>query len=80
MLNMKKLIAKIGLGIGKGLIKPLPGSSIVTAIKEAKEKKWELETVIKLATYLIMIIALWGVLLGKLTVADFIAILTKFGF
>ena len=76
---MKKIIAKIVIGVGKGIVKPLPGSGIITAIKEAKEKKWELETVIKLATYLIGIIGLWGVLLGKITVDDLIRILTAFG-
>ena len=76
---MKKLLFKIAGGIGKGILKPLPGSGIITAIKEAKEKKWELETVIKLATYIIGIIGLWGVLLGKLTVDDFLRILTAFG-
>ena len=76
---MKKLLLKIGVGVGKGLIKPLPLSSVVTAVKEAKESKWEMQTTLKLAVYILSGISLWALILGKITVADLLLILKALG-
>ena len=76
---MKKLILKIGAGIGKGIVKPLPLSGIVSAVKEAKEAKWEMEKVLKLAVYVLSGIALWALILGKITIDDLLLIFKALG-
>ena len=75
---MKKVFSLI-TGLGKGLVKPLPLSGILTTIKEVKESKWEFEKVIKLAGYVLVGIALWGFILGKITVEDLLAFIKAIG-
>ena len=75
---MKKVFSLL-TGLGKGLVKPLPLSSILTTIKEVKESKWEFEKVIKLAGYVLVGIALWGFILGKITVEDLLAFIKAIG-
>jgi len=75
---MKKLFSLI-TGLGKGLVKPLPLSGILTTIKEVKESKWEFEKVIKLASYVLVGIALWGFILGKVTIEDLLAFIKAIG-
>ena len=76
---MKKLLFKIAGGIGKGILKPLPLSGIVTSIKEVKEAKFELEKVLKLAVYILVGIGLWGLILGKITIADLLQVIKALG-
>lgn len=76
---MKKLLLKIGAGVGKGIVKPFPLSGVVTAVKEAKESKWEMEKVLKLAVYVLSGIALWGFMLGKIKIDDLLLILKALG-
>ena len=75
---MKKVFSLL-TGLGKGLVKPLPLSGILTTIKEVKESKWEFEKVIKLAGYVLVGIALWGFILGKITVEDLLAFIKAIG-
>jgi len=75
---MKKLFSLI-TELGKGSVKPLPLSGILTTIKEVKESKWEFEKVIKLAGYVLVGIALWGFILGKITVEDLLAFIKAIG-
>ena len=75
---MKKVFSLI-TGLGKGLVKPLPLSGILTTIKEVKESKWEFEKVIKLASYVLVGIALWGFILGKVTIEDLLAFIKAIG-
>ena len=75
---MKKVFSLL-TGLGKGLVKPLPLSGILTTIKEVKESKWEFEKVIKLAGYVLVGIALWGFILGKITVEDLLAFIKSIG-
>ena len=75
---MKKVFSLI-TGLGKGLVKPLPLSGILTTIKEVKESKWEFEKVIKLAGYVLVGIALWGFILGKVTIEDLLAFIKAIG-
>ena len=75
---MKKVFSLI-TGLGKGLVKPLPLSGILTTIKEVKESKWEFEKVIKLAGYVLVGIALWGFILGKIIIEDLLAFIKAIG-
>jgi len=75
---MKKVFSLL-TGLGKGLVKPLPLSGILTTIKEVKESKWEFEKVIKLAGYVLVGIALWGFILGKVTIEDLLAFIKAIG-
>lgn len=62
---MKKIIQSIARFAG-GLIKPTPGSSIITVVGKAiKNKEYD-----QLAGYLIGAILLWGVITGKITIDD----------
>lgn len=72
---MKKLFVKIAAGIGKGIVRPLPLSGILTTIKEVKESKWETEKVLKLAVYILIGISLWAMILGKITVDELLEII-----
>ena len=79
---MKKIlsvVAKVATAFGKGAIKPLPLSGIITAIKEVKESKFELEKVLKLAAYLLVGIALWGFISGKITIDDLVTFISAIG-
>lgn len=76
---MKKLILTIAGGIGKGILKPLPLSGIVTAVKEVKESKFEMQKVLKLGVYVLVGIGLWGLILGKITINDLMQIITALG-
>ncbi|HJY63373.1 MAG TPA: hypothetical protein VJ455_04390 [Ignavibacteria bacterium] len=76
---MKKILLSIIGGIGKGILKPLPLSGIVTSIKEVKQSKFEMEKVLKLAVYILVGIGLWGLILGKLTLADLLQIIKALG-
>ena len=76
---MKKILLAIVGGIGKGILKPLPLSGIVTSIKEVKQSKFEMEKVLKLAVYILVGIGLWGLILGKLTLADLLQIIKALG-
>ena len=73
MKKVLKLVGGLFKGIGKGGVKVLPFSGIVTAYKEVRESKWEFEKVVKLASYVLVGLGLWALIIGKLTIDDLIA-------
>lgn len=75
---MKRIFSLLKV-IGNGAVKPLPLSGIITAVKEVRESKFELEKVLKLAVYLLVGIALWGFITGKITIDDLIQIINALG-
>jgi len=75
---MKKLIGLVS-GLGKGLVRPLPLSGVLTTIKEVKESKFALEKVLKLAAYVLVGIALWALILGKITINDVVGLINALG-
>ena len=78
-MKILKLAGKLFKGIGKGIVKPLPFSSIVTAYKEVKQSKWEFEKVVTLASYILVGIGLYAVISGKITIEDLILFVKSLG-
>ena len=75
---MKKVFKVLKSVLG-GVTKPLPLVGIVKAYKEVRESKWEFEKVIKLASYVLVGIGLWAVILGKITIDDLILFVKSLG-
>jgi hypothetical protein len=69
---MKKLIGLV-TSLGKGAIKPLPLSGIIPAVKDVWKNKTNVSAWVKLASYILVGVALWGLITGKLTTDDLLA-------
>ncbi len=90
---MKKLLIKLGIGlgktgikiakegfeVGKDITKPLPLSKVVEAVKDVRLAKFELRKVKSLLLYILSGVVLWALILGKITVNDLLVILKAFG-
>ena len=53
---------KLGIGLLKGLVKPLPLSAIAKEVKEIRASKWEAEKVIKIGAYILAGLVIYGVI------------------
>ena len=53
---------KLGIGLLKGLVKPLPLSKIIDEIKEVRASKWEAEKVVKIGAYVVAGVVIYGII------------------